>query len=76
MNHFKQHIPSFFEGFAPIEFDFNTTEELIERLSNRRSSLHKNYSMSDNCLMEVENNGKHWVIGYILYPEEIDLPKF
>lgn len=59
---------------------FDTNEELFEVDMVKRWSMHKDfyrYSISDNHLMAEYIDGKKWwVIGYIKYPEKLNLPKW
>ena len=80
MNKFIKHVPGFVEGDNCLSIMFKTKEDLLsdsvfKRCINRNQSSH--FEISGNVLIEVSNNGFHWVaVGYIENPEDIDLPKF
>lgn len=81
INHFKQRIPNWTTGINPVEFDFQTTEELLEHetiklyakeYSDEQTFLR--YSMSYNGLLMAEFKGElSRPVGYITHPEKIDL---
>jgi len=81
-NFFKQHLPTFCDGFERRAFSFSTTKELlnnpwIKGWLNERGFEDGHYCMSKNCLMvENKNETRWWVIGYIKYPEKVDIPKW
>mgnify|MGYP003419756077 CR=1 FL=1 len=73
MNHFRQHIPGFVDMGGPTEFDFNTTEEL---LNSPLLARYKNddfvafeYSPSQHAVIAVSDSGyKWWVVGFASKP--------
>lgn len=81
-NFFRQHIPSFCDGFKPVTFGFSTTEELLSNpwLKDVFSvEGYENYKFckSKNCLMiSSPDETKWWVMGYLKYPEEVNIPKW
>lgn len=78
---FKQRIPAFIDsrGFTPIEFDFNTVEELkqqpIIQHWLRKPSSYLCKETSGNLLMVVEDEGfTNWCIGWITNSDKLNLP--
>ena len=82
MNEFKQHIPCFvdIDPPSPNLYEFETTEELLNLEIVQRYGKEKNFShfaLNENRLIEVSDNGYYWwVVGYIKYPNDVDLPKW
>lgn len=80
MNLIKQHIPNFCSGFDPIIVPFETTEDLLEIPFVKDFSASKkfdHYAINDNHLMCISDNGFHWwVIGTLIDPQEVNLPKW
>lgn len=90
-NYFKKHIPGFCSGVEELEFNFNSLEELLsnewingwtkhpfdfDEPKRPNPEFHK-FSLSDNRLICELKKGKEWyVIGYIKYPERLQLPKW
>ncbi len=89
-NIFIQHIPSCVSGVDKKTFEFDTLQELLDNSIVKRWCMHplnenevapegyfRRYSLSENRLMAEFKNGKEWwVIGFIKYPEKLDLPKW
>lgn len=77
-NRFIQHIPGFVDGCDPLRYDFSTTQELLDKPLFKRATENPKFShfaMSDNCIMEITDDGFHWwVLGTIEKPELVDLP--
>lgn len=69
MPKFKQHLPSFYEGFKKKEFQFNTFEELMQEQSElmpEHKWCYSNYADNIQLLMvETLDNKKWYVIGYV-----------
>lgn len=80
MNRFKQYIPAFVDGFDPVCFEFETTEDLLNNefvIYHSKKNGFSHFAMSDNCLMKISDDGFDWrVLGYIQNPENIDLPEW
>lgn len=81
MNHFRQRVAAGMDYRAGWdEFDFETTEELInsdtvQRYLNSRKDLE--LWMSDELLMvRKKDKSWHWCVGYITHPDQVDLPKW
>ena len=79
-NHFRQRVPGFVDGANPLEFDFDTVEELVNHTyiqewlnGNPRPILVK----SKDVLMVVYNEGFNWWgIGWITNPDDLELPEW
>lgn len=81
MNHFRQRIPNFCTGIDPIEFDFETQDELIYTILTHETLKHyakgenfSHFAMSDNFLMGVVDGDYSKPIGYLDHSDGIDLP--
>jgi len=84
-NHFRQHIPNFFDQI-PKQFDFSTQEELLNNpLIKEYSSFDEFYQFSISkheygnkyCLMAETHQGqKWWVAGYLNNLNDINLPEW
>jgi hypothetical protein len=79
-NHFRQRVPRFVDGDNPLEFDFDTTEELVNHPLIRKLMNYNTSSIlvkSDEFLMEVYNEGfSWWCIGWISNPDDLELPEW
>ena len=79
-NAFKQHVPAFVDlEKYPEWIPFDTTKELLGLEVVRRyiGPTFSHFAISDNTLMEISDEGfHHWVVGFIRYPERVDLPKW
>lgn len=85
-NRIKQHLPGFMDPFAytPKVVEFNTQEELFEipwvrnwEVPISSGKLFYRWSLSDSNLMAEFDEGYSWyVVGYILNPDALDLPKW
>lgn len=79
-NAITRYIPDFFDigDGKPLIREFNSLNELLEiDFVNSFYEIKDFYrfSLSDNILMcELKDGKKWWVIGYIKYPEKLDLP--
>lgn len=79
MNHFKQHVPSCVTGVIPLEFDFETTEDLISHSYLQRYVKNDfvEFAISDNRVLAISDEGYHWwVMGRVTKPEELTLNKW
>jgi hypothetical protein len=80
VNSFRQHIPAFVETDRPVSvMPFETTEQLLALDVVRRhiGPTHSHFAMSDNCLMEISDEGlRWWVVGFIEKPDAVDLPRW
>lgn len=80
MNEFRQHFPSSCDFDNPKEIKFSTTEELLnlDAVSSwKEKNKFSHFAISNNSLMAIFDEGyRWWVIGYIKYPENVDLPKW
>lgn len=79
MNTIRQYRPAFFEGFENELVEFSTDEELINIpfVKNFLNDKFSHYSVSDNHLMAIYDDGFEWgVIGTIQYPALVKLPKW
>ncbi len=81
MNKFTQHIPSFVDHRGEIPNGaFETTDDLLRLEIVKRYGKGEDFShfaLSGNHLMQISDSGfKHWVVGYIEKPNEVDLPKW
>ena len=79
MNQILQHIPGFVDTHLHKHVDnFQITEELLNLSWIKTIGSIKSFyrwSKSDNLLMaEFEDGYRVLVIGYIMKPEEVDLP--
>ena len=79
-NHFRQRVPGFVDIDNFIEFDFDTTEELVNHsfiqnwLNTCPSSI---LVKSREVLMVVYNEGFNWWgIGFISNPDDLELPEW
>lgn len=78
-NHFRQHVTPMVSGVTPLEFDFYTTDQLInhEYVQRYVRTAFDELVMSDDHLMVISDEGYHWwVIGQVSKPELITLPKW
>lgn len=82
-NKFRQHVPPMVDGVIPIEFEFETTQELLNHEFVQRFAKDMDgkkfyrFEMSDKHLMAVSDNGYFWwAVGRIERPEEIELEKW
>ena len=84
-NHYRQRIPNYIDfGISPLEFDFDTTEELmnhpeiqrnLEMNPNTELYLHNELYISEGLLMTVYDEGFTWYgVGYIKNPKDVNLP--
>jgi hypothetical protein len=81
MNHFIEHIPAFSSGIEPKEYEFNTLPELlaipfIQHFINHQEKPFLRLSLHENRLMAEFEEGLYFVLGFIMHPEEILLPRF
>lgn len=80
--HFRQHIPSFYDGFEPEEFDAETLEELLKKearyLKSNKHNLVWACDTYDNTLMVSATDANWWwVVGFVEGIELIEhLPYF
>lgn len=73
MNHFRQHIPGSVDMGEPTEFDFETTEELLNSPLLKRYKgddfVAFEYNASQQIVIAVSDSGyKWWVVGYASKP--------
>ena len=78
MNHFRERIPSFIDsrGVTPVEFDFETKEELIQHpyIQNWMGNGYSSICKSDNILFVVKNNPTmRTAIGWIKNPDDLNI---
>lgn len=80
MNWFLQHIPGFVDiEEKPQKIPFETTEELLNLEVVKRYSSNpcfSHFAVSNNLLIEISDDGTHWVVGYIGDTTKIKLPKW
>lgn len=82
MNSFRQHIPAFARDGReelPAPIPFETTADLIalDIVQRYKGPTHSHFAMSGSHLMEISDDGyRHWVVGFIEHPEEVDLPQW
>ena len=82
MNHFTQYIPNFCSGFEPIEFDFDTVDELLshdvcQHFAKTERTKFCLYSAKDTdriryAIIAVRNDEWWWNVGFV--EEPVDLP--
>jgi hypothetical protein len=75
MNTFTQHIPDFLDGYTPIEFDFDTKDELLnhEIVSEFKITTDFNkFVLRKSCYQEwssvlcaIYGENDIWIIGFI-----------
>ena len=73
---FKQHLPSFYEGFEKKSFEFNTFSELMNKqqpLLENHKWCYSDYGESQLLMVETIDNTKWFVIGYV---EGFDLSEY
>jgi hypothetical protein len=79
-NHFRQRVPGFVDGVNPLEFDFDTTEELVNHPYIQEwlnENPHFILVKSEEVLMVVYNEGfSWWGIGWISNPDDLELPEW
>jgi hypothetical protein len=79
-NHFRQRVPGFVDGGNPLEFDFDTVEELVNHPYNQEwlnKNPHSILVKSEGILMVVYNEGFNWWgIGWITNPDDLELPEW
>jgi len=79
-NHFRQRIPRFVDNDNPLEFDFDTVEELVNHPYIQEwlnKNPHSILVKSEGILMVVYNEGFNWwCIGWITNPDDLELPEW
>jgi hypothetical protein len=81
---YKQHIPTFCDGFEPIKIECNNTEELLKHESLQRHTTdpdffrfsqdkHQNISIY-YLMLELKEGTSWWVLGYV--DTDMGLPKW
>lgn len=73
MNHFRQHIPGFVDMGDPVEFDFDTNEELLNSSLLQRYKgedfVAFEYDPNQHTVIAVSDSGyKWWVVGFASKP--------
>lgn len=82
MNEITYHSPGFARdgNHQPETCEFETLTDLmnLERIKKwSKSSRFSHFALGDNILLSIEDEGFiWWVVGYIKYPENINLPKW
>lgn len=80
MNKVKRHIPSFCSAIPKEEENFSNLDELfsIEWISiwTRVNNFYRFSKSKDLLIAELNKGNNWWVIGYIKYPELVDLPEW
>lgn len=76
-NHFKQRIPNYVDsrGITPVEFEFTTTEELLEHPLLKRCIEDENttFIKEDNVILVRYHDGD-FAIGWVKNPDDVELP--
>ena len=79
-NVFRQHIPDYIDVEERTEFNFSTTEELINHqfiMGVLNDFEEHELCKSRNCIMITNKLGDWWwVIGFVKFPEEVALPEW
>jgi hypothetical protein len=78
MYEFVPRVPNYIDcGLDKTPYRFTTVEELTQHHHVKHWMEFKDFKelqKSDNCLMCITTDGKHWVIGYITAENELNLP--
>lgn len=76
-NYFKQRIPNYVDsrGIVPVEFEFTTTEELLEHPLLKRCIEDENttFIKEDNVIL-VRYHDVDLAIGWVKNPDNVELP--
>jgi len=81
MNHFRERVPNCVDRREPPrEFEFNTLAELLSCEWVHRWTQDKDfYKFSlnkDLLIVELKNGKEKWVVGYIKFPDQLNLPQW
>lgn len=82
MNKFIQHIPNYvdYRGATNEAIEFETLDDLLSLAvikPYKESPRFSHFALSGNNLMEISYEGfKWWVVGQVLQPELLELPKW